>query len=63
MKRTAERVAKLTLSEAVARPPPPPLPVEVGAEERQERVADGELPKMTHNRLPVGYADVDLRVG
>ena len=63
VKRTAERIAKLTLSEAVARPPPPPLPVEVGAEERQERVAVGELPKMTHNRLPVGYADVDFRVG
>ena len=63
VKRTAERIAKLTLSEAVARPPPPPLPVEVGVEERQERVAVGELPKMTHNRLPVGYADVDLRVG
>ena len=63
VKRTAERVAKLSLSEAVVRPPPPPLPVEVGAEERQERVAVGELPKMTHNRLPVGYADVDLRIG
>ena len=63
VKRTAEKVAKISVSEAVARPPPPPLPVEVGAEERQERVAVDELPKMTHNRLPVGYADVDLRIG
>ena len=45
------------------RSPSPPLPVEDGAEERQERVAVDELPKMTHNRLPVGYADVDLRIG
>ena len=44
VKRTAERITKLFLSEAVARPPPPPLRVEVGAEERQERVAVGELP-------------------
>ena len=63
IRRTAARVAKLSLAEAVARPSPPPLPVEVGAEECQERVAFEELPKMTHNRLPVGYADVDLRIG
>ena len=55
-------MAKLSLSEAVARPLPL-LPVEVGAEERQERVAVEELPKITHNRLPIGYADVDLRIG
>ena len=63
VKCTAERVAKLSLSQAVMRPPPPLLPVKVGAEEHQERVAVDELPKMTHNRLPIGYADVDLRIG
>ena len=63
VRHTAVRVAKLSLAEAVARPPPPPLPIEVGAEESQERVAIEELPKMTHNRLPFGYADVDLRIG